>query len=501
MSFGMKNRDIESKWKTAVEHATPDVLAQILSGCREQKGIVLKMTPKKNTHRKWIAAVASVAAALALFVGGGFAYGRYQANHRVDSVIALDVNPSIVIKINRADTVLEVQALNQDAVRILDGMELKGADIDVALNALIGSMLKNGYINELANSVLLSVECSDSERGEQIQQRLATEIAGLLQNEAVDGAVLSQTVHDDDALRGMADTYGISLGKAALIQKILDQTPLYTAGELAKLNVHELNVLISAGKAAPADLQINGTASEKAYIGEATAKQIALADAGMAEKDVSQLEIELDADDGSIVYEIEFKAAGFEYDYEIDALSGDIRKADKDTDDDDDDDDIPPAVTTNDYLSSDKALSIALAHAGVAKADAVVSECKLDYDDGRAVYEIEFRAARVEYDYEIDAVSGDIRKADRDTDDDDDDDDTPPAVTTSVYLSSDKALSIALAHAGVAKADAVVSECKLDYDDGRAVYEIEFRAAGFEYDYEIDAVSGKIDHSEKDQDD
>ena len=429
MSFEMKNRDIESKWKTAVEHATPDVLAQVLSGCREQKGIVLKMTPKKNTHRKWIAAVASVAAALALFVGGGFAYGRYQANHRVDSVIALDVNPSIVIKIDRADTVLEVQAMNQDAVRILDGMELKGTDIDVALNALIGSMLKNGYINELANSVLLSVECSDSERGEQIHQRLAAEIAGLLQNEAVDGAVLSQTVHDDDALRGMADTYGISLGKAALIQKILDQTPLYTAGELAKLNVHELNVLISAGKVAPADLQINGTASEKAYIGEAAAKQIALADAGMAEKDVSQLEIELDADDGSIVYEIEFKAAGFEYDYEIDALSGDIRKVDRDIDDDDDDilpavttvaaddDDIPPAVTTNDYLSSDKALSIALAHAGVAKADAVVSECKLDYDDGRAVYEIEFRAAGFEYDYEIDAVSGKIDHSEKDQDD------------------------------------------------------------------------------------
>ena len=294
-------------------------------------------------------------------------------------------------------------------------MELKGTDIDVALNALIGSMLKNGYINELANSVLLSVECSDSARGEQIQQRLAAEIAGLLQNEAVDGAVLSQTVHDGDALRGLADTYGISLGKAALIQKILDQTPLYTADELAQLNVHELNVLISAGKATPADLQTNGTASEKAYIGEAAAKQIALADAGMTEKDVLQLEIELDADDGSIVYEIEFRAAGFEYDYEIDAVSGDIRKADRDTGDDDDDN--PPAVSTSGYLSSDKALSIALAHAGVARADALVSECGLDYDDGRAVYEIEFKAAGFEYDYEIDAVSGKIDHSEKDRDD------------------------------------------------------------------------------------
>lgn len=45
-------------------------------------------------------------------------------------------------------------------------------------------------------------------------------------------------------------------------------------------------------------------------------------------------------------------------------------------------------------------------------------------------------------------------------------------------------------------ADATVTKSKLDYDDGRQVYEIEFYVSGSsgytEYDYEIEAATGKI---------
>ena len=119
---------------------------------------------------------------------------------------------------NRSEEVVKANALNDDANVILDGMDLKGVDLDVAVNAIIGSMLKNGYIDELRNSVLVSVENDDAAKGAALQERLTAEIEQLLSASSISGAVLSQTITDDQSLQQLADTYGISVGKAALIQ-------------------------------------------------------------------------------------------------------------------------------------------------------------------------------------------------------------------------------------------------------------------------------------------
>ena len=101
----------------------------------------------------WLAA-----ACLALVVvGGGAGVQYYQAN-AVASVISLDVNPSVELDVNRQEKGVSAVPLNADANEILDGMDLKGADLNVAVNAIMGSLLKHGYVDELANSILISVE-------------------------------------------------------------------------------------------------------------------------------------------------------------------------------------------------------------------------------------------------------------------------------------------------------------------------------------------------------
>lgn len=67
-----------------------------------------------------------------------------------------------------------------------------------------------------------------------------------------------------------------------------------------------------------------GTASTKAYITAEEAKNAALAHAGIAESSVAQLEIEFDSEDGLMVYEVEFYAGGTEYDYDINARTGEV---------------------------------------------------------------------------------------------------------------------------------------------------------------------------------
>ena len=83
--------------------------------------------------------------------------------------------------------------------------------------------------------------------------------------------------------------------------------------------------------AAPADS--NAAASQDSYIGEDAAKAAALADAGIAEADCTEMKCELDTDDGTVHYDVDFKAGGLEYEYDIDAVTGEVMSSSSEVDD------------------------------------------------------------------------------------------------------------------------------------------------------------------------
>lgn len=182
---------------------------------------------------------------------------------------------------------------------------------------------------------------------------------------------------------------------------------------------------------------------------------------------------------------------------------------------------------TDKQITLDAAKAKALADAGVSASKATFTKAKLDKDDGVAVYEIEFYTSTHEYEYEINAVTGVIhdksveslkkisrddqdedQDKDKDEDDDDDEDGDIRVGSSNVsnsksdtYIGIDKAKSIAVSHAGFAKSEVTFSKAKLDKDDGKSVYEIEFFKNGTEYEYEIDASSGKILEVDSERDD
>lgn len=69
---------------------------------------------------------------------------------------------------------------------------------------------------------------------------------------------------------------------------------------------------------------------------------------------------------------------------------------------------------TSSYIGDVKAKSIALQHAGLTESQISSLRCKLDYDHGRAEYEVEFHANYLEYEYTIDATTGAILKYEQD---------------------------------------------------------------------------------------
>lgn len=82
---------------------------------------------------------------------------------------------------------------------------------------------------------------------------------------------------------------------------------------------------------------------------------------------------------------------------------------------------------------------------------------------------------------------------------------TPAATGTShtlpQYISKEDATAIALEHAGLSATDVTRLKTEFDLDDGTPEFEVDFHHGGYEYDYEIHAVSGKILNWDKDRDD
>ncbi|MBQ3177501.1 MAG: PepSY domain-containing protein, partial [Clostridia bacterium] len=67
-------------------------------------------------------------------------------------------------------------------------------------------------------------------------------------------------------------------------------------------------------------------------IGEEAARKIVLEDAGRTAEEIFDYDCELDRDNGKLRYEIDFKADGYEYEYELDAEDGRILHRDKERD-------------------------------------------------------------------------------------------------------------------------------------------------------------------------
>ena len=135
----------------------------------------------------------------------------------------------------------------------------------------------------------------------------------------------------------------------------------------------------------------------------------------------------------------------------------------------------------------------------------------MDYEHGAMIYELEFDWNGREYEYDINANTGEILKYEgepaentKDGKKQENPKDNKKNEQQSAdrgYIGEAKAKSAALSHAGLDSGSITEYECKLDREDGRMVYEIDFKCNGFEYEYQIDAVSGAIVKQDKDIDD
>ena len=140
---------------------------------------------------------------------------------------------------------------------------------------------------------------------------------------------------------------------------------------------------------------------DESLISENEAKSIALKDAGITEGQTSGIRVKLERDDGVQQYEVEFYAGDKEYDYEIDAVTGNILNKDMDIEDD-----FQKSGTSDASISEGEARKIALNEvSGAGENDIRIHQ---DKDDGRTIYEGTIIYKERKYEFEIDANSGKI---------------------------------------------------------------------------------------------
>lgn len=479
----MRNKELEQRLRTAAEHAAPDVLDRVLSSCAGQKGSVTVMeTPKK---KKFIPAFAAAAAVLAVICAAVLTLAPRQRASAAAAVITLDVNPSLSLTVDENERVTEAVPLNDDGRVVLESMDLTGSSLNVAVNAVIGSMLQHGYLNmeNFENAILVSVESGDAGRADQLQQQVSETISGTFQGDnaiyPINPLILAQTVSADGDLAALASQYGISQGKAALIREVTAQDGTLTFQTLAPLTINEIALIANSRGLSINSVTQTGVASEAAYIGAQAALERACAGVSVLLDGVLDPEVEFDCEDGVMVYEVEFCYDGTEYGCEIDARTGAVLHSHHEV------------CGHSSHHSGGHHGEPFVQPSAPAAPSASVSAPPAPVQTPSAPTQAPSAPTQ--------APSAPTQAPSAPTQ-------TPSAPTQAPsvpstaptpeplsYIGETAAQNAAFTHAGCAAADASYLTCKLEYDDGVAeCYEVEFCLNGIQYEYEIGPYDGCV---------
>ncbi len=427
----MKN----GKASRAMQHLDDELISAAMTESEKREyAHLVKGKGKTVKNKGFWTKLTAVAAAFILVFGVGFFSVRL-SRLGAGATIALDVNPSIEIEIGGNEKVIEVRAINEDSQAVLAGLDLNGMALEDAVDRIVEALVEHGYISADKNSILVSVNTKNGSRADALKSKLTGEIEEVLGGKSIDVSLMVQTFEKNDDAESKANHHHISTAKASLITKIvaaglLDANGVpYTYEVLAGLKIHELRLILDSKNIKVDGTSATGTANAGDYISVDEALGIALGAAEIEKSATLCLEIEMDFDDdiSVMVYEVEFCNAENKFEYEINAKTGEIIEAE-----------IEPkeghrhehggnggngvnggngghggryddtAVLPENSIGRERALEIAYNDAGIKAENARRPEIEVDTENGKVVFEVEFKSAGMEYEYKIDALSGEI---------------------------------------------------------------------------------------------
>lgn len=254
-------KSIERAFNRAVTASMPDmdqllenILATDITPMTSPDSIVRQQPQKQHGERflSWLkdvysrlflqpALLCSLCLLLVLCLSTGAAINSVYI--KTDTLVAIDVNPSIELSTNKKNKVISVNAKNEDADIILEDMELINVDLNIAVNAIIGSMLKHGYLQDDENTILISVSNKKEEKAKQIQNKIEEDFVSSLKVVNRQANFIKQEVSKDNDLEELANELNISIGKLQFINQILELDDTLDITVLASMSMNELAAL------------------------------------------------------------------------------------------------------------------------------------------------------------------------------------------------------------------------------------------------------------------
>lgn len=246
------------------------------------------------------------------------------------AVVSIDVNPAIEFKVNTKDRVTDVILHNEQAKEVVGDMDLYSVDIEVAIHAVIGKMFQQGYLTSTKNSMLLTVQSDDEEYRKYLKDMLVRDIETSYQMYETPIALLSQELNMRSDYQSVAKQYNISEGKASLIMELVDSNENYRVENFVKMSIQDIQMLVNYKDISYQTITAQGVQSHERYITIEELKNIVRNHANAV---IIDFEYEMDCDDNRLVYEVSFTDGVAEYEYEVNAISGEIIDFEVDLDD------------------------------------------------------------------------------------------------------------------------------------------------------------------------
>lgn len=215
-----------------VERATPAM--QVERAARAEHPARTERRPARPLTRRAAIALAACLALAAVCVGG-YAWAQAPCAY-----VAIDVNPSIELGINRLGNVASVRAYNEDGERLLQALDLDGLAFADAMAALEERL--RGYLDDGA-TVEMTVVCDNERRGAELEQVGV----GCL---SASGSGSVHCSHASSEEHHAAESAGMGLGKYRLYLELVDAGVDISPEEASAMTMRELRALLEdAGSA------------------------------------------------------------------------------------------------------------------------------------------------------------------------------------------------------------------------------------------------------------